>query len=120
MKNLILATLVLLAVSINSISYATGETPANNSSPAMGKSSLNGKVVDNKTGEALVGVTVQIEGTEYKAYTDLDGNFTFNNINPGNYNLVLSLISYKSSLIEELKLKPASQEIIDIKLDAVR
>ncbi len=120
MKNLILATLVLIAISINSVSFATGETPANNSSPAMAKSSLNGKVVDNKTGEALVGVTVQIEGTEYKAYTDLDGNFTFNNINPGNYNLVLSLISYKSSLIEELKLKPASQEIIDIKLDAVR
>ncbi len=120
MKKILAASFFLFALSFNSMVLATGETPSNSTNPANAKSTLNGKVVDNKTGEALVGVAIQIEGTEYKAYTDLDGNFSFNNINPGNYNLVLSLISYKSSLVEELKLKPASQENIDIKLDLVR
>ena len=87
---------------------------------ASAKASISGKVLDIKTGESLAGVTISVEGTNIKAYTDLDGSFTVDGITPGNYNLVLSLISYKSSLIENIKLNPSSKENIAIKLDAVR
>jgi len=84
------------------------------------KSNIAGKVIDNKTGESLVGVAISIEGTNIKTYSDLDGNFEINSITPGNYNLILSLISYKNSLVENLKVSANEKEIIDVKLDAIR
>jgi hypothetical protein len=48
-----------------------------------------------------------------KTYTDFDGNFTFNNVKPGEYKVVANYISYKpgaekleaSAKNNELKLK---------------
>lgn len=88
--------------------------------PMSAKATISGKVVDNKTGESLAGVAIAIEGTDLKAYTDLDGNFSINSVDPGNYNLILSLISYKNSLVENLKVKPSQKEVIDVKLDIIR
>jgi uncharacterized surface anchored protein len=74
---------------------------------------VTGSISDAKSGESLVGVEVKLEGTDLKTYTDFDGNFTFNNVKPGNYNLVTSYISYRektenlqvSSKENELKIK---------------
>ncbi len=57
---------------------------------------LNGKVVDSNTGEALVGVTVRIDGTQRVAFTDFDGNFEFTNINPDGLTLSANYISYQT------------------------
>ncbi|MFZ4549649.1 MAG: carboxypeptidase-like regulatory domain-containing protein, partial [Bacteroidales bacterium] len=84
------------------------------------KSNISGKVIDNKTGESLVGVAISVEGTDIKTYSDLDGNFEISSLTPGNYNLILSLISYKNSLVENLKISANEKEVIDIKLDAIR
>ncbi|MCU0371577.1 MAG: carboxypeptidase-like regulatory domain-containing protein [Bacteroidales bacterium] len=93
--------------------FATGEgVPA----PA-GASTVSGKVVDLKSGETLAGVAVSIEGTETKVYTDLDGNFVIENVQPGTYNLVLSMISYKNSLVENVELLPNEKEVLEVKLD---
>jgi predicted nicotinamide N-methyase len=116
MKKIIAIALIGVALVMGTNVFATGDMPAN----AAAKSSVTGKVVDIKTGEALVGVAVAVEGTDQKVYTDLDGNFTINNIDPGHYNLVLSLISYKNSLVENLKLNPGKKEVVDIKLDVIR
>jgi hypothetical protein len=116
MKKIIAIAFIGAALLIGNQVFATGDMPAN----AAAKSSVSGKVVDIKTGESLVGVAVAVEGTDQKVYTDLDGNFTINNIDPGNYNLVLSLISYKNSLVENLKLNPGKKEVVDIKLDVIR
>jgi predicted nicotinamide N-methyase len=116
MKKIIAIALIGVALVIGTNVFATGDMPAN----AAAKSSVSGKVVDIKTGEALVGVAVAVEGTDQKVYTDLDGNFTINNIDAGHYNLILSLISYKNSLVENLKLNPGKKEVVDIKLDVIR
>jgi hypothetical protein len=113
-KLLSIASLILFwSVSV----FATGEVPATSMNA---KASITGKVVDNKTGESLAGVAVSVEGTSARVYTDLDGTFTINDIDPGNYNLILSLISYKNSLVENLKINPTEKEVIDIKLDGIR
>jgi len=116
MKKLLASVIVGIALIIGNQVSAIGDMPTN----ASAKSSISGKVVDIKTGESLVGVAVEVEGTEQKVYTDLDGNFTINNIDPGHYNLVLSLISYKNSLVENLKLDAGKKEVVDIKLDVIR
>ena len=58
---------------------------------------LNGTVADENSGEALVGVEIKIEGTDLKTYTDFDGNFSFENVKPGEYKLVTNYISYQKN-----------------------
>ncbi len=57
--------------------------------------SLKGKVIDGNSGEGLPGVCIKVKGTSRTAYTDFDGNFNFNGLKPGNYELTTSLISYE-------------------------
>jgi len=116
MKRIFSVALLVSALIFSNQLFATGDAPV----AATAKASITGKVVDNKTGESLVGVAIALEGTDIKVYTDLDGTFTVNNIDAGNYNLILSLISYKNSLVENLKLSPSEKEVIDIKLDVIR
>ena len=74
---------------------------------------LKGNVADEKSGEALVGVEIKLDGTDLKTYTDFDGNFSFKNVKPGEYKVVANYISYEkitetlnvSSNKNELKIK---------------
>jgi hypothetical protein len=56
--------------------------------------SLSGNVIDEVSGEALVGVEVKVEGTDVKAYTDFDGHFVIDNLKSGKCKLVASYTSY--------------------------
>ena len=79
--------------------------------------SVAGTVVDFATGEALTGVEISLEGTDQKVYSDFDGNFSFEHINPGEYNVVASFISYKNSLIENIDVSKTNNVSIKLKAD---
>lgn len=92
--------------------------PADNSAKAI-TLTVYGNVTDGNTGEILVGVQVQLEGTDKKVYTDFDGNFSFEDVTPGEYNIIADYISYEHKKIEKqaidifsgevkLKLEPAN------------
>jgi hypothetical protein len=111
--NIVSTFVTILIFSVSA--FAEGNltnTPANSATAAV-----SGKVLDNFTGETLAGVAISVEGTDLKVYTDLDGNFSINGIEPGTYNLILSMISYKNSFVENIQLQANEKEIIDIKLD---
>ena len=55
--------------------------------------SVSGKVVDEK-GEAIIGASIIVKGSSIGTSTDVDGNFTINNISD-NALLVVSSIGYK-------------------------
>lgn len=57
--------------------------------------SVKGNVKDLKTGEALIGATVSIQGTSTGAITDVEGNFTISKAPAGNQIVVISYVSYK-------------------------
>ncbi|MBN1822282.1 MAG: carboxypeptidase-like regulatory domain-containing protein [Prolixibacteraceae bacterium] len=80
---------------------------------------VTGNVSDYYTGETLVGVEVQLEGTDAKTYTDLDGNFQFENIRSGEYNIIVNYISYEKTTIEKQKVELYS-EPVKIKLEPVK
>lgn len=92
---------------------AIGDPPVS-AVPTQG--AFTGKVMDSKSGESLVGVEVSILNTEYKTYTDLDGNFNFRNLPEGKYDVVLSLISYNKSLIDDIKVEKGKVSLVDVKL----
>lgn len=108
-----IATLTACSLLLSTLTFAEGNT----TNPPVTNSTVAGTVIDNNSGESLAGVAVSIEGTDTKVYTDLDGNFTISDIKPGKYNLILSMISYKNSLVENVDLLPNENEKLEIKLD---
>ena len=109
--------LVLLIVIITATIYFTqaGE-PLKTEKITESQLVLKGKVIDKKTGETLVGAVVNVGNSEYKTYTDLDGNFEIKNIKEGNYNIVVSYISYHSSLLEQAIVKSTNNSSLEIQL----
>ncbi len=75
--------LIILLLSITSIySQNTGR--------------LSGKIIDAADNQPLIGVNILLKGTYYGAASDINGKFTIPNIAPGNYNITVSFIGYKS------------------------
>lgn len=110
MKKIITLAFVMIVAVAAFAEGEKGETaPANSANSA-----ITGQVVDMNTGEALAGVEVMIQGTEFKAYTDFDGNFEIKNLAAGSYDVVVSLIAYRKSLIEDLS--TTAKEGLTVKL----
>jgi outer membrane receptor for ferrienterochelin and colicin len=55
---------------------------------------IAGVVKDSQTGEALIGISVTIEGTSTGAATNLDGEYTILNVSPGTYRVTASGVGY--------------------------
>src|SRR5690606_26757836 len=73
---------------------------------------IRGKVIDDVTGEALIGVTVQIMETSKGTSTDFDGVFEIH-IAPGTYKLQFSYISYQSLIVEDVVVTAGKLSLID-------
>ena len=58
---------------------------------------IHGKVVDAITGEAMVGITVQLTTLHKSTVTGLDGSYTFKNIPQGTYTLTANGVSYQEN-----------------------
>ena len=89
MKNSILSIFIILLLPINLILAGT-----------TGK--INGKVSDKKTGEPLPFVNITIEGTNFGAATDIEGNYVILNIPPGKYNVKAQYIGYQPVRVENV------------------
>ena len=61
---------------------------------AQNTGSLTGTVKDKLTQEALIGVSIRLEGSEIGAATDLEGNFRITGIPSKSYNVVASYVGY--------------------------
>ena len=81
MKKIVLLSVIL----ISAISFAQAGEPIKSEKNNESQIVLKGKVIDKKTGETLVGAVINVENSDYKTYTDLDGNFEIKNIKEGNY-----------------------------------
>lgn len=58
---------------------------------------VKGQVLDNN-GDPIIGATVKVEGTKNAAVTDLDGNFTLNNVT--GKKLQVSYIGYQNQVVD--------------------
>ncbi len=78
---------------------------------------IAGTVKDKSRSESLIGATVMIEGTSVGAATDINGNFTINNVKPGIYNLKVSYVSYTSATIENVRVSTRNTTNISAELE---
>jgi hypothetical protein len=111
MKKTILAISMFLMVSSTTLCIAES-----NPGETMKKASVSGKVIDQVTGESLAGVLVSIKGLDMKVYSDLDGNFTFNSIDPGNYTLEVKYISYSANEVQNISCNAGQNLPINIEI----
>ncbi len=58
---------------------------------------IEGKVIDYNTGEALTGVKVILSGSNKVTYTDFEGQFQFEDLDKGKYDIEFEYVSYKSN-----------------------
>ncbi len=91
---------------------------------------ISGTITDASNGEPLIGANVIIVGTSLGAAAGVDGNFVILNIPPGDYDVKISSVGYKSVLIEDVNivvdrttdisfaLQPASLEIGEVIVSA--
>lgn len=90
-----------------------------NSAYSQAKSSntkITGTVIDSKTAEKLVGVTVAIEGTKKGARTNINGEFSVV-VDPGLYTLKVSYLGYNTKLIPNTDLLPGETTKLEITLE---
>lgn len=78
--------------------------------------SIDGKVIDHKTQETIVGANVVIEGTTVGSSTDIDGNFLISNLKPGAYNIVVSFVTYKTQTINDVVVEAGKKTTLSISL----
>ncbi|MGB3618651.1 MAG: carboxypeptidase-like regulatory domain-containing protein, partial [Catalinimonas sp.] len=96
-----LLTLLLILISLTTLRAQNG--------------TITGKVVDEETGEELIGVNVLIEGTTMGSSTDLSGVYNIS-IEPGTYNIVATYISYTNQTIQGVEVQPGKVTEINIAL----
>lgn len=85
--------------------------------PPVTSMSINGVISDVDTDETLAGVLVTIDGTELKTLTDLDGKFSFEGLDIGDYELKVSYISYKEVKVQDIDIN-SHKKTLDLKLES--
>jgi TonB-dependent receptor len=76
------------------------------------KGTLRGSVIDNVTGEPLIGVTVVVKGTTIGAISDFEGDFELK-LDAGTYDLEASYVSYTSTTIAGVEIRPGNTVVLD-------
>jgi TonB-dependent receptor len=83
-------TAIILICLLTSFSYLHAQT---------GK--VRGKVIDKKTGETLIGVSIGIESTTKGTTTDLNGAYSLS-LAPGKYSFIFRYVGYQPKLIKDV------------------
>lgn len=80
------------------------------------KGTIRGAVKDAKTKEALIGCTVQVNGTQLGAVTDLEGSFIIQNVPAGLHQVQVSYVSYQTKAIPNVRVESGNTTTIDTEL----
>jgi len=78
---------------------------------------LAGTIKDAQTGEALVGANVIIEGTNFGAATNVNGEYVILNISPGKYSVKFSFIGYETTVMQDVVITVDQTTTLQISLN---
>jgi TonB-dependent receptor len=89
------------------------------SQSAIEQASINGKVTDAITNEALFGTKVIVQGISKGAIVDADGNYTIEGLTAGRYTLEIRSQGYNNLLLTDVIVKSTEKRILDIKMEKI-
>ncbi|MEM7654670.1 MAG: TonB-dependent receptor [Bacteroidota bacterium] len=78
---------------------------------------IKGRMYDELTNMPLEYGTILIQGTSRGAFTDTSGNFEFQRVEPGLYNLEARFSGYKSKTLYEVQVSNSKPVILEIALE---
>lgn len=78
---------------------------------------IAGKVTDKKTGEALIGLTVKVQGSTKGTSTDVEGRYSIPGLTAGKHTLVFSYIGYSSKSVSDIIVKASQVTNTDIVME---
>jgi hypothetical protein len=78
---------------------------------------IQGTVKDRKTQEALIGVTIQLEGSQKGTQTDVEGNFKLTGVPVGSYNLKATFIGYKTQSKFNIVVNSGNANIVNFEME---
>lgn len=64
---------------------------------------VKGTVTDHNH-ETLAGARIEVKGTDIVVYSDFDGEFVIDQLEPGSYDLTISLVSFQELEVKKLQL----------------
>ncbi len=76
-----------------------------------------GQVMDKKTGETLIGLTVKVKGTTQGVATDVEGRYVLPGLIPGKYTLDFSYIGYPTKSISEVMVTAGKVTSLDVVME---
>lgn len=111
MRKIKLFFLLLLFLNVSLAFAEGGETGDNEKSLT-----ITGTVIDFSSNETLTGAKVMLIGSQKTVYTGFDGEFSFSNITPGQYSIVVSYVSYEKELVYNVSVTEDFDEEIVIEM----
>jgi TonB-dependent receptor len=72
---------------------------------AQNTGKLTGKITDIKTGEALIGATLLVQGISKGTATNVNGEFNLAGLPAGNYSILVRYVGYQNKLISDVQIK---------------
>ncbi|MBK8982634.1 MAG: carboxypeptidase-like regulatory domain-containing protein [Ignavibacteria bacterium] len=80
------------------------------------KGVLKGKVIDNETESPVEGAAIEILGSQVKTVTDVNGNFSFDNLNFDTYQIKITIAGYEPMVRSDLLLYASKPLEIIVKI----
>ncbi len=80
--------------------------------------SVEGRIFDKETNEALPFVNVAIEGTTIGSVTDLDGNFIITGVTPGFVRVAATFLGYETAFSDEIQITTAKVAYVELALQS--
>ncbi len=75
---------------------------------------ITGRIYNEVNNEALPFSNIYIDGTDYGATSDFDGNFIISGLKPGIFRLTASSLSYETRISEEVQVTPGKTVTLNI------
>lgn len=77
---------------------------------------IKGRVFDAVSNEGVPFANVAIQNTSLGAVTDLDGNYSISNLEPGLYNVLATYVGYESKTVFEIQVFNMRPAVVDFPL----
>ena len=77
---------------------------------------IKGRVIEQRSGEPLIGASVVVEGTNRGAATDANGEYVILNMYPGKYNLVFRMMGYSTRKVADVAISVNRTVTVDAQL----
>lgn len=83
---------------------------------AQSTGKIAGKIIDQKTGETLIGATVVLQGSTKGAAANVEGRYVLANVAPGRYTVEVKYVGYQTKSISDVVVKAGATTNLDVSL----